>query len=88
MFRFSTKSYLVYRNYIPILIVALIVSIIGGYYASKLTLESDLAELLPDNFESVKALNRIKNEVGGVGNIQIVIESKKIEWAQSICRKT
>jgi len=84
MFRFSTKSYLVYRNYIPILIVALIASIIGGYYASKLTLESDLAELLPDNFESVKALNRIKNEVGGVGNIQIVIESKEIARAKAL----
>ena len=83
MFRFSTKSYLIYRNYIPILTVALVVSIIGGYYASKLTLESDLAELLPDNFESVKALDRIKDEVGGVGNLQIVIESKDIEKAKA-----
>jgi len=80
---FSKKSHIVHKYYIPILIVALVSSAIGGYYASKLTLQSNLAELLPDNFESVKALNRIKDEVGGVGNLQIVIETKDIEKAKA-----
>lgn len=83
MFRFSENYHIVYRYYIPILVVALFTSLIGGYFTSKLTLQSNLAELLPDNFESVKALNRIKDEVGGVGNLQIVIETKDIEKAKA-----
>jgi len=81
MSEFLEKHHIVYRYYIPILVVALVASLIGGYYASKLTLESDLAELLPDNYESVKALERIKQEVGGVGNLQVVVETDSIESA-------
>jgi len=80
MFRFSEKYHFVYRYYIPIIIVALLTSIIGGYFASKLPLQSDLAELLPDSFESVQALNRIKDEVGGVSHLRIALESKNFEY--------
>ena len=64
MFRFSEKDHLVYLYYIPILIVALFTSAIDGYFAAKLPLQRDLAELLPDSLESVKALNRIKDAFG------------------------
>ena len=83
MLRFSEKYHLVYRYYIPILIVALFTSIIGGYFAAKLPLQSDLGELLPDSFESVKALNRIKDEVGGVSHLRIALESKNFELAKA-----
>ncbi len=79
--KLSAKHYVVYKYYILIIIIALITGSIGGYYSSKLTLVSDLAELLPDSFESVKVLNRIKEEVGGVGNIKIIIESNNYETA-------
>ena len=80
-FKASQKYRLVYQRYIPILIAAIVLSAIGGYFASKLTLQSDLAELLPESFESVKALNRIKEEVGGVGNLRIAIETKDFDAA-------
>ncbi|MCZ6595485.1 MAG: hypothetical protein O6943_11315, partial [Bacteroidetes bacterium] len=83
MFRFSEKYHLVYRYYIPILMVALFTGAIGGYFASKLPLQSDLGELLPDSFESVKALNRIKDEVGGVSHLRIALESKNFELAKA-----
>lgn len=71
-----------------IVILAVLLSIVGGYYSSKLTLESNLAELLPDSFESVQALNRMKEEVGGVGNLRIVLESNDynalIKFAQAL----
>lgn len=71
-----TKNYhLIYRHYIAILIVTVTTCVIGGYYASKLPLKSDLSELLPDSFASVKALNEVREEVGGVGNLRIVLES-------------
>ncbi|MFQ5824469.1 MAG: RND family transporter [bacterium] len=58
-------------------------SIVGGYFASKLALQSDLAELLPESFESVKALNRIEEEVGGVGHLRIILETKKFAAAKA-----
>ncbi|MFQ5601946.1 MAG: RND family transporter [bacterium] len=83
MFRFSEKYYVVYKYYVPILLVALLLSIVGGYYSSKLTLQTDLAELLPNNFESVKALNAIKEEVGGVGNLKIILETSHLDSAKA-----
>ena len=72
-----------YRYYGLILILALIASLIGGYFTSKLTLESDLAELLPDSFVSVQTLERIKNEVGGIGNLEILLESNNYQSLES-----
>jgi predicted RND superfamily exporter protein len=70
---------LIYRYYAVILLVALAGAGIGGYFTSKLTLQSDLTALLPDSFESVKTLNRIRDEVGGVGSFRIVLESKNYQ---------
>ena len=38
LFRIKEKYYLIYQHYIPILIIALLVSIAGVYFTSKLTL--------------------------------------------------
>jgi len=73
------KCHLVIKHYKSILITALIASAVGGYFTSKLTLQSNLAALLPDTFESVKVLNRIKEEIGGVGQVRIVLESKDFD---------
>ena len=64
------KSYLILRHYILIIVVAVVATAVGGFYTSNLTLQSDLSVLLPNSFESVKALNRIKEEVGGVGQLK------------------
>jgi len=83
LFRIKEKYHLIYRHYIPILIIALLASIAGVYFTSKLTLESDLAELLPDSFVSVQTLKRIKNEVGGIGNLEILLESNNYQSLES-----
>lgn len=83
MLRTKLKFDIVYRHYIPILIFAFITSVIGGYFASKLTLQSDLAELLPESYNSVRALNRIKEEVGAVGDLRIIIESTDFKAIES-----
>ena len=82
MFKIRGKCYLLRKYYVPILIVAMVMTIFGGYYASKLILISDLSALLPDHFESVKTLNRIKKEVGGIGQLRIVIETKDFSAAR------
>jgi len=78
------KISFLHRYYIPILLLAILASIAGGYYASKLRLESDLAELLPDTFESVKALHKIKQEIGAVGHLRIILESKRFGAAKKL----
>lgn len=64
------------------MLVAVVAIAIGVFYTSKLTLQSDLSALLPDSFESVKALNRIKEEVGGVGQLQVLVETKDYSAAR------
>lgn len=68
-------GHLLHKHYKPILVVAFAATVVGGYLTSKLSLRSDLAELLPDSFESVQALNRMKEQVGGIGQLRIVFEA-------------
>lgn len=79
MVNMQQKCHLVTKHYKLILIVSIIATAIGGYFTSKLTLQSNLAALLPDTFESVRVLNRIKKEVGGVGQLRLVLESGNFE---------
>ncbi|MCG8604321.1 MMPL family transporter [bacterium] len=87
MIRFPPKPSFVYKNYVTILAIAVLLTAGGGYYAAKLTLESDLAKLIPSNYESVKALERIKEEVGGVGNIKVIIEAQDIGAAKAFAEE-
>ena len=84
MIQLRKRCYVIPKYYVPILIVAVIATAIGGYYSSKLTLQSDLAQLLPDSFESVKALNRIKEKVGGVGQLRIALETRDFAAARRL----
>ncbi len=81
------KSYLILRHYILIIVVAVVATAIGGFYTSNLTLQSDLSVLLPNSFESVKALNRIKEEVGGVGQLRLLIETKDFSAAKKFAQE-
>lgn len=64
------------KFYLLIILLAVAFTAVGGYWSSKLTLESDMAKLLPSDYESVKTLEAIKQQVGGQGNIRIVLESR------------
>jgi len=81
------KSYLITRHYILIIVVAVVATAVGGFYTSNLTLQSDLSVLLPNSFESVKALNRIKEEVGGVGQLRLLIETKDFSAAKKFAQE-
>ena len=66
---------LLQRRFRWILVIAALATVAGGYFSSRLSLESDLAALLPDSFKSVQALNQVRDEVGGVGVLRIVLAS-------------
>lgn len=82
MLRIPDKCHVLHRHYVLILVVAAVATLIGGHFTLRLTLQSDLAELLPDSFDSVKALNRMKEELGSVGQLRIVVETSDFAAAR------
>jgi len=71
--RFPELCRRVTRHYRPILLVGLLLTVAGGWLTSRLSLESDLAELLPDSFESVRAVERMRDEVGGADQLRVAL---------------
>ncbi|HEX9654082.1 MAG TPA: MMPL family transporter, partial [bacterium] len=67
------------KYYWVVILLAIAATVAGSFWSFKLRLESDLATLLPSDYESVKTIERIKEVVGGQGNIRIVIESPNFE---------
>jgi hypothetical protein len=56
------------KNYIVVLIIAFAMSAVGLHYAMKLQIESDYSKLIPDDYESVIALEKVRERVGGEGS--------------------
>jgi predicted RND superfamily exporter protein len=52
-----------------------VLAIAGVLLASRLALQTDLAELLPEDAPSVVALRKLGDRVGGTGNVAIAVES-------------
>jgi uncharacterized protein len=51
-----------------VLFVALITTAAGLYLASKLEIDSDYSKLIPEHYDSVQALERVRDRVGGEGS--------------------
>jgi len=75
----TNSIHLLTDYYWLILILALALSVFGLINTLKLPLQSDLAALLPDNFESVKALKRTSEKVGGYETLEILVQGKDFE---------
>ena len=68
------------RFYWLILLAAAGMTVAGGYFASKLRLESDMAALLPESFVSVQTLRRMEAEVvGGSATLRVALKSQDYE---------
>ena len=63
----------VYHHHISIILVALVLSIVAGSFAAQLKIKADSANLLPDDYISVSELNRIKERVGGIGPLMVIV---------------
>jgi uncharacterized protein len=60
-----------HRRPLPALLLALALVGIGGWSATRLSLNTDLTELLPRSFESVKGLEKLKTNFGGIGYVAV-----------------
>jgi len=68
-----------YQYPVAIVLSTLVVAIGAGYYASKLNIDTDLASLLPDDYESVQALEELRESVGGETALEVAIHSPDFE---------
>jgi uncharacterized protein len=59
--------------------IALVLSLIGGFLASRLTVDTDFSKLIPSSYPSVQALERLRDEVGGESFVDVIIESSSFE---------
>ncbi len=68
----------VFHHHISILLVSLVLSIIAGSFAAQLKIKADSANLLPDDYISVSELNRIKERVGGIGPLMVIVNGNDL----------
>ena len=75
----------IYHHYIGIIALATILSVFAGFFAAKLAgnIKTDFADLLSDDYVSVRELNRIKARIGGIAPLMVVITSDDLDAAVS-----
>lgn len=62
-----------------VLLISLALSLIGVRMAMRLSIDTDLANLIPPEYSSVQALERLRDTVGGESEAAIAIESASFE---------
>ena len=70
---------LVVKHETLVLLVALATLAVSLWGAFGLKLRSDLKELLPPDYQSVKELNRVIERVGGVGSLIIAVQGPDVD---------
>ncbi|MDG5766510.1 MMPL family transporter [Balneolales bacterium ANBcel1] len=64
-----------YRYPVAVVLTAILAAIVSGFYASNLNIDTDLANLLPEDHESVQALNNLRESVGAETALEVTIVS-------------
>ena len=69
----------IYHHHIGIIVFSVLAAIATGYFAAQLKIKTDNADLLPQDYISVRELNRIKERVGGIGPLMVIITGDDLE---------
>ncbi len=71
----------IYRRHATIIAVALALAVVSGFFALRLAdnIKTDFADLLPDDYVSVRELRRIKARAGGIGPLMVVITGDDLD---------
>src|SRR6056297_1648003 len=51
-----------------VMFIAALCAVLGGYFASSLKINTDFSKLIPEDYPSYQALERVRNTVGGEGS--------------------
>lgn len=62
-----------------VMVLGLILAIIGLALARQLRIDSDFSKLIPESYPSVQALEKLKEQVGTINEVAVVIESSSFE---------
>jgi len=62
-----------------VLLFALITALVGGYAATSLTVDTDIANLLPSTNANVQALEKLQEVAGGETSMEVAIKSPSFE---------
>jgi len=78
---FRDLADLTYRHYKSIIVVSILLTVFCSFFVFKLVrrLETDIAALIPHDYQSVKTIDEIKKRVGGVGSLVILVQSPDFE---------
>ncbi len=68
-----------YSHPYRVILFSLILAIVGGYYALQLRIDTDIANLLPEDNPNVLALEKLSEQVGGETQMLVVINSPSFE---------
>lgn len=68
-----------YQYPFAVLFTSVAIAAAAGYFALKLVIDTDLASLLPDDYDSVIALERLRDSVGGETPLEVTINSPDFE---------
>lgn len=74
-------AHYVFHHHISIIVVSTLISLALGYFAAQLKIKADTADLLPDDYVSVRELKRIKERVGGTSPLMVVVTADDLEDA-------
>lgn len=69
-----------------ILSISIILAAFSGYFALHLKIDTNIADLLPSSFESVKALNKLKDTYGGESSLLLAIKSPSFKDNKKFAR--
>ncbi len=69
----------VVRHPLAVVLLGLALSVVGFFSASDLKIDTDLANLLPEDYASVQALERLRQTVGSETPVDVGIESPLFE---------
>ena len=63
--------------------VALVMSAVGVFYAQHLRIDTDFSKLIPSDYDSVQALERLRETVGGESDVAVGIQSPSFQANKS-----
>lgn len=70
-----------------VLVLSLVLAVVSGHYARKLTLETDFASLLPEKTEAVRNYKVLNESFGSLGFLYATVESGNMASARDFARQ-
>ncbi len=67
------------RHAVWVILAAMALAVVGGELTRQLRIQTDIAELLPETYQSVRTLHEIRDKVGSVTTLRVLIEGNDFE---------